>query len=147
MSEVTKIKLGNKLETPVKWMEASRFSSSKESAPYTMCSEGDVQCCVWHWWGNSTPRCTSKTQVNPAYYCTFLQPHLRLEFTKKRQHLGVHNPIILHDNARSRTATAVKVLLRRWQWEILEHPPYSLDLNPCDYDLFTKVKDPLRGTP
>ena len=30
-------------------------------------------------------------------------------------------PIILHDNARSHTA-AVTVLLRRWKWEILEHP-------------------------
>ena len=24
--------------------------------------------------------------------------------------------------------------------EILEHPPYSPDISPCDYDLFTKVK-------
>ena len=37
-------------------------------------------------------------------------------------------------------------LLRRWQWEILEHPPYSPDMSPCDYDLFAKVKEPLRGT-
>ena len=37
-------------------------------------------------------------------------------------------------------------LLRRWQWQILEHPPYSPDMSPCDYDLFAKVKEPLRGT-
>ena len=30
------------LETPIKWTEASWFSLSKESAPYTMCCEGDV---------------------------------------------------------------------------------------------------------
>ncbi|PSN49865.1 hypothetical protein C0J52_14145 [Blattella germanica] len=35
--------------------------------------------------------------------------------------------------------------MRRWQWEILEHPPYSPDMSPCDYDLFSKVKEPLRG--
>ena len=35
-------------------------------------------------------------------------------------------------------------LLRRWQWEILEHPPYSPDMSPCDYDLFAKVKELLR---
>ena len=40
-----------KLELPIKWMEACRFSSSKESAPYTMCCEGDAHCGVWHWWG------------------------------------------------------------------------------------------------
>ena len=56
----------------------------------------------------------------------------------------VQNPIILHDNARSHTA-AVKDLLCRWQWNILEHPPYSPDMSPWDYDLFTKLKDPLQG--
>jgi transposase len=55
------------------------------------------------------------------------------------------NPIILHDNARSHTANAVTDLLRRWRWEILEHPPYSPDMSPCDYDLFAKMKEPLRG--
>ena len=37
-------------------------------------------------------------------------------------------------------------VLRRWQWEILEHPPYSPDMSPWDYNLFVKVKEPLRGT-
>ena len=35
---------------------------------------------------------------------------------------------------------------RRWQWEILEHPPYSPDMSPCDYDLLAKMKEPLRGS-
>ena len=30
--------------------------------------------------------------------------------------------------------------------EILEHPPYSPDMSTCDYNLFPKVKEPLRGT-
>ena len=37
-------------------------------------------------------------------------------------------------------------LLRLWQWGILEHQPYSHSMSPCNYDLFTKVKEPLRGT-
>ena len=57
----------------------------------------------------------------------------------------IQNLIILHDTERSDTA-AVMDLLRRWQWQILEHPPYSPDMSPCDYDLFAKVKEPLRGT-
>ena len=33
------------------------------------------------------------------------------------------------------------------QWEILEHPSYSPDImSPCDYNLFAKVKEQLRGT-
>ena len=33
-----------------------------------------------------------------------------------------------------------------WQWEILEHPLFSLDMRPCDYNLFDKVKEPPQGT-
>ena len=61
------------------------------------------------------------------------------------RYLLIQNPIILRDNARSLTA-AVSDLLRRWQCEILEHPPYSPNMSPCDYNLFVKVKEPLRGT-
>ena len=35
-------------------------------------------------------------------------------------------------------------MLLRWRWEVLEHPPYSPDLSPCDYDLISKLKAPLR---
>ena len=42
-----------KLEKPVIWMEASQFSSSKESAPYTMCCGDDVHSDVWHWYSTS----------------------------------------------------------------------------------------------
>ena len=44
--------------------------------------------------------------------------------------LGGMNSIILHDSGRSHTAAAVMDLLCRWQWEILEHPPYSTDISP-----------------
>ena len=134
-----------KFETSIKWMPASRFSSSKESAPYTMCCEGDVHCYVWHWWGNTAPGATSKTD---GKRCLLLHvpavPTSPPDVRTKRQ-LVVQNPIILHDNARSHTA-AVTDLLGRWQWEILEHPPYSPDMSPCDYDLFAKVKESLWGT-
>ena len=30
--------------------------------------------------------------------------------------------------------------------EILQHPSNSTDMSPCDYDLFSKVKEPLQGT-
>ena len=53
--------------------------------------------------------------------------------------MEVQNPIILHDNARSHTA-AVTDLLRSWQWDILEHLPYSPDESACDYDLFEYLR-------
>ena len=83
---------------------------------------------------------------NAPNYCTFLQHLLRPGLSRKRRHLVVQNPIILHDNAWSHVADAVMDFLRRWQWEILEHPVYSSEMSPCDYDLFPKVKEPLRRT-
>ena len=77
--------------------------------------------------------------VNAAYYCMFLQHHFHPALRKNRWHLVVLNPIILHDNARGHTA-AVTDRLRHWQWEILEHPLYSADMSPYNYDLFTEVK-------
>ena len=56
----------------------------------------------------------------------WMEASLRPVLSRKRRHPVVLNPIILHDSAKSRTAAAVITdLLRRWQWEILEHPLYS----------------------
>ena len=82
--------------------------------------------------------------VNAAYYCYFLRNHIRPALRRKRQYLLATNPIILHDNARAHTANVVTDLLRRWRREILEQSPYSPDMSPCDYDLFAKMKEPLR---
>ena len=74
--------------------------------------------------------------VNAQYYAAYLQNHLRRAFRCKRPQL--QNVIILHDNATAYKETCVGDLLRRWRWEVLEHPPYSPDLLPCDYDLIPK---------
>lgn len=83
--------------------------------------------------------------VTAEYYCNFLQNNLRAALRRKRRHFLNNPPIILHDNARAHAAVAVTDLLLRWGWEVLYHPPYSPDLSPCDYDLFPKMKEPLRG--
>ena len=47
------------------------------------------------------------------------------------------NRIILQqDNARRHIAKMVKTYLKRIVWEMLPHPPYSLDIAPSDYYLF-----------
>jgi hypothetical protein len=35
--------------------------------------------------------------------------------------------------------------LEHFNWELFDHPPYSLDLVPCDYHLFTYLKNWLRS--
>ncbi|VVC36962.1 Hypothetical protein CINCED_3A005772 [Cinara cedri] len=52
---------------------------------------------------------------------------------------------ILHDNARPHIGAPVVALLEKYGWERLKHPSYSPDLSPPDFDLFPKLKEPLRG--
>jgi transposase len=56
--------------------------------------------------------------------------------------LGV---LLLHDNAKCHSAAATVNLLNFWGWEILPHPPYSADLAPSNFYLFSKMKKHLRG--
>ena len=81
--------------------------------------------------------------INAQYYAAYLQNHLRRAVRRKQPQL--QNVIILHDNATPHKTICVRDLLRRWWWEVLEHPPYSPDLWPCDYNLIPKLKAPLRG--
>jgi histone-lysine N-methyltransferase SETMAR len=85
--------------------------------------------------------------VNAVYYQHFLEHNLRPAMRRKRPHFLRDNPSCgLHDNACCHMARAVSALLQRWHWEVLVHPPYSPDMSPCDYDLFPRLKEPLRGT-
>jgi histone-lysine N-methyltransferase SETMAR len=48
--------------------------------------------------------------------------------------------ILLHDNMRPCTAACTNALIKLFNWEIFDHPPYSPDLVPIDYHPFTKMK-------
>ena len=118
---------------------------TKEILSYTI-SEGDVHCGVCHWWDNTAPRCSSKAD---GKHCLLLHMPVTLPSSNTQEKTTILDGTQLHHfhgNARSPTAAVVKDVLSRWQWEILEHPPYSPDISPGDYDLFVKVKEPLRGT-
>ena len=39
----------------------------------------------------------------------------------------------------------VTSLLGPYEWETLDHPTYSPDISPCDFDLFPKLKEDMRG--
>jgi histone-lysine N-methyltransferase SETMAR len=54
--------------------------------------------------------------------------------------------ILHHDNAPARNTLSVKRFLAKQKISMLEHPPYSPDLAPCDSFSFPKIKSALRGT-
>lgn len=84
--------------------------------------------------------------VNQHYYIEVLT-RLRERVRKKRPDLWKSNTWMLHqDNAPAHTALSVKKFLADKRIPVLEHPPYSPDLAPCDFFLFPKVKCALKGT-
>ncbi len=56
-----------------------------------------------------------------------------------------HHFILQMDNASPHTALPTQQKLEAWGINVLAHPPNSLDLTPCDFALFPKLKEPLRG--
>ena len=70
-------------------------------------------------------------RVNGACYSYFLKHHLLPTERRKHPNLLHSHPTVLHDGAPSHIAVPMDNLLRRWNWEILEHHPYSPDSSPC----------------
>jgi len=64
---------------------------------------------------------------------------------KNRRALLGGGSLILHDNARPHLGKVVTDLLNKYEWELLPHAPYSPDKSPPDFDLFPKLKEPMRG--
>ncbi|EZA53809.1 Histone-lysine N-methyltransferase SETMAR, partial [Ooceraea biroi] len=53
---------------------------------------------------------------------------------------------LLHDNALSHKTIAVRQFVGKKGIVMLDRPPYSPDLAPCDYFLFPKLKIAVKGT-
>ncbi|KAJ4445317.1 hypothetical protein ANN_07122 [Periplaneta americana] len=85
------------------------------------------------------------TTINANRYCETLRK-LQRAIQNKRRGMLSRGVVLLHDNARLHTAASTRELLDQFGWEIFDHPPYSPDLAPSDFHLFTKLKDFLGGT-
>ena len=53
--------------------------------------------------------------------------------------------LFLHDNEPAHRALATKKKLAYLGFQCLDHPPYSRDLAPSDYHLFSELKKQLKG--
>ena len=84
--------------------------------------------------------------VNQHFYTEVLT-RMMAKIRHKRRELWVSNTWILHhDNAPAHAALSVRQFLATKQVTILDYPPYSPDLAPCDYLLFPKLKGTIKGT-
>lgn len=85
------------------------------------------------------------TTVNGLYYLWVLKQKLRPAIRRKRPNINLQDVIFHHDNAPAHCKREVLELFDSWNWEVLPHPPYSPDLAPCDFHIFPKMKESLRG--
>ncbi|CAO4367508.1 unnamed protein product [Caenorhabditis nigoni] len=72
------------------------------------------------------------------------------QLRKLRLHVDLHwgknsKVYFQHDNARPHTARKTNAELAGYGWTILPHPPYSPDLAPSDYHLFSHLQRHLSG--
>ena len=66
-------------------------------------------------------------------------------YQKRRLRTGVRSIKLLHDNAPAHKSATVKEYLKESGLDVLDHPPYSPDLSPCDFFLFPRLKEMLAG--
>jgi histone-lysine N-methyltransferase SETMAR len=69
---------------------------------------------------------------------------LLVQLKEKRRGKVTKGVLLLHDNATHRALVTQKKLAYLG-FQCLDHPPYSLDLNPSDYHLFPGLKKQLKG--
>ena len=61
-------------------------------------------------------------------------------YNKKRPSKGWSGVHLLHDNASSHKCEVVKSFLASEKLKVLNHPPYSTDLSPCDFFYFQGLR-------
>ena len=66
-------------------------------------------------------------------------------YQKCRPRTSVSGIKLLHDNAPAHKSATVQEYLKESGLDVLDHPPYSPDLSPCDSWLFPKLKELLAG--
>lgn len=87
---------------------------------------------------------TKGRNMNAEIYCTQLEK-LVDAIRRKRPRLQLNKIHFLQDNARSHTARLTQKKLADIGFTVIPHPPYSPDLSPSDYYLFSPMKNALRG--
>jgi len=84
------------------------------------------------------------TTENSEYYKGLLEC-LRSDVCRKQPEKWANGFILHHDNAPCHTSLLVWQFLSNKNITVFSHPPYSLDLAPCDCWLFPKVKMTMKG--
>lgn len=88
----------------------------------------------------------NQSSINAEWYTTKCLPEVFEAVSNKRPKTGLRGLLLHHDNAPAHSALKTRLFLDSTPVKLLGHPPYSPDLAPCDFFLFTKIKNLLKGT-
>jgi len=82
--------------------------------------------------------------INLKLYCSQLD-RLQEAIKEKQPELINRKGVVFHYNVRPHTSLMTRQKLRELGWEVLMHPPYSLDLALSNYHLFRSLQNSLDG--
>jgi hypothetical protein len=92
-----------------------------------------------------TLRDTQGQTVNQQFYLQVLK-RLRLAVSRKRPQKRAAGAWVLHhDNAPAHTAHSIQVFLASHGIPVVQQPPYSPYMAPCDFWLFPQLKTEFKG--
>ena len=89
--------------------------------------------------------CPSAHTVTGGFYKNSVLKKVKEFYSKKRPSKGWSGVHLLHDNASSHKCEVVKSFLASEKVKVLNQPPYSPYLSPCDFFLFPRLKKMLSG--
>ena len=106
-----------------------------------MINTNNIQLVLVVYWELLDPNLT----ITADLYSNQLD-RLREALVRNRPSLVNRKGVILHhDNAKPHTAKQTQQKIKELGWEVMPHPPYSLDIVPSDYHLLLSLSDHLMG--
>ncbi|GFT60749.1 histone-lysine N-methyltransferase SETMAR [Nephila pilipes] len=135
--------------TPKSNRQSSEWTAHDEPAPKrgkTQQSAGKVMASVfWDAHGIIFIDYLEKGWTIYSDYYIALLDRLKDEIAEKRQHLKKKKVLLHQDNAPCHKSVKTMAKIHELGFELLPHPPYSPDLAPRDYFLFSDLKRMLAG--
>lgn len=128
-------------------MSCQRRTSSNSGAKATIRTKDDVRRFFMTTGPLLVHYLESGTSINDTYYRDECLKTLVRNLCKKRPSAETRGIQVHHDNARPHVSGIVLDYLCEVKLNVMAHPPYSPDLAPSDFWLFTRLKRNLSTYP
>lgn len=85
--------------------------------------------------------------LKPMLLLDFEESGVNINTVSRSKRLGkfTDDVVLLHDNVPLHLVKLVQDLLGLMHWEVLQRPPYTPDLSPCDLHVYDPLKESLKG--